>query len=181
MTIAGSVNLGGGQFTAVLGHFSVADNASLTTTGRILVWAESIQTDPETIVLVDDRSATISIGSGATLSGGSVSLIAYSWSEGTLVQELAATGGVAGGIGGGALTLLKLFFGTAPINVIKKSATVSVTVGQNATVRATNGSLQMMANASVTSILTLALHWCGSSIPTSAPSRSTPVLMTRQP
>src|SRR5437764_15270373 len=43
VTIAGSVTLGGGQFTAVLGHLSVADKASLTPTGPIPVGAASIQ------------------------------------------------------------------------------------------------------------------------------------------
>ncbi|MGH3049465.1 MAG: hypothetical protein ACRDLK_04845, partial [Gaiellaceae bacterium] len=149
--VAGAVNLGGGDLTALVQHFTVDDAASLTTTGRILVWAEDIQTTPETVVLVQDRSATISIGDNATVSGGSVSLIANSWDGGSLAQQLAATGGVAGGIGSGALSLLAVFFGNAPINVIVKSADVSVTVGQGATVSATTGSLQLMANASVAS------------------------------
>ena len=154
VTVAGQVDLGAGELRRGRADTSPSSrNASLTTTGTDPVLAEDIQTDPG-----DDRarrrtgSASISIGDNATVSGGE--RLADRLLVGRRLARAAARRvpeDIAGGIGGGALALLNMFFGSAPISVIVKSATVSVTVGQNATVAATNGSLQIIANASVAS------------------------------
>ena len=154
--IAGAVGLGAGNFVALVQTFTVDSSASLSTAGTVNVLAEDIATTPETVVFVSTRSASISIGDHATISAASVSLVAYSWDGGNLSEQAAAATPSPAGqdalyAAGSLVRILDKFIGTFPVSVVVKTATTSVSVGTDAVLSATNGSLQLFSVASVAS------------------------------
>ena len=156
LTIAGNIDLGAGNLLAAVNAFTVDSGVSIITTGIVDVLAEDIQTTPETIVLVSNRNASISIGgatskaTAASITAADISLIAYTWDGGSLSQQLRTTNADLKSVGT-ALTLLNKIFGTLPISVVTKSGTTSVTIGTYAQLDATNGSIDIQSQASVAS------------------------------
>ena len=111
------------------------------------VFAHSIQTTIETVVLVQNRTSSITIGAHAGISAANISLISYTWDGGTLAQDLGSISPTLSHVGS-VLSLIEKLLLKLPISIIVKSGTSTVTVGQDASLTATTGSPQIFSEAS---------------------------------
>ena len=154
VTIAGNLDLGSGDLVSLSNTFTLNPNVSITTTGDVIVFTDNLSLSVLNLlpVYVTNIDSSISIGNGASVTAGNIQLVSYSSDQGSLTTAIdMGTGGQVKNAVGTALQLILSHLGQLPISILIKSASTSVTVGQNAALDATTGSIEILSEAEVAS------------------------------
>jgi hypothetical protein len=151
--IAGDLRLNGGWLSVVATTFAVDASRTISTPlGTINVWARDLGLTLEDLMPVSagQRSASITIGAGATLSASHISLRAFSWDGVSLVGVLEHEEEVVNVAIKGLESVVAEMLLAYPFKVYVKEAHTRITIGTGAQILAT-ADLDILASTSVAS------------------------------